>query len=112
VLFLYEVLEEDKFFHAQALVDRFYDHRSLFDRAIIHVSPVIDHKQKRHIDLAKRYFSSTFDPFSGFFTVRDSVNLESTNTRMHEATDPQVIAKLIRKANPDKIVGKSSPRPR
>lgn len=110
VLFLYEVLKEGKFFHAQTLVDRFHDHRSLFDRAITHVFPVIDQKQKRHIDLAKRYFSSVFDPFSGFFTVRDRVNLESTNKQMLEARDPQLIAELIRQANLDKSTGKPTPR--
>ncbi len=110
VLFLYEVLKENKFFHAQALVDRFHDHRSLFDRAITHIFPVIDQEQKRHIDLAKRYFSSAFDPFSGFFTVRDSVNLESTNKQIHQAKDPQLIAKLLRQANSDKNTGKSAPR--
>lgn len=111
VLFLYQVLKEGKLFHAQELVDRFYDHRSLFDRAVTHVFPVVDQEQKRHIDLAKRYFASVFDPFSGFFTVREVSQLLATNKEMHADKNTQaLINQLMHKREPDKNGDKPTSR--
>ena len=112
VLFLYQILKEDKLFYAQDLVNQFYEHRSLFDRAVTHVFPIVDQEQKRHIDLAQGYFASVFDPFSGFFTVSEVSQIFATNKEMHAAKSTEsLINQLIHKCEPDENGNKPTHRP-